>query len=543
MGLIVLGMFVFQGCSNKLSGTINPQKAPTISWADVSSDTSFNSNPSLRWFSTDQDGLVIDYQYCVLLASTVDSLGGADGLALNFPADRQWSIVHKDSATIQLYASPDTSVYISQYVFLRAMDDDSLFSDIIFRRMSRNNHAPTCYLILPAGAQWCLPETTSSWKGTRIAWVGKDSIDIKGLQPDFSWNVRIYGPFADSIGHYSDTLDAYLYLHLVNSQTHDPWVMSKQFYFRNLQTGYYVVYATCRDDAFVSAVPALGYLRIYEPTWVRHPEETKPILIAKHNWYTSSSFTANELRVVYQDSVNEFYLNMIEDAGYGPDQYDIRNYTVGNSELAVPIADLYNHEMVILLEDDINRPLIESSGQEQESAYGKYLAVGGKVWIIGRRSFDPTSGGGRADFGLTGGHSIAYNYFNLNAIYSHQLGSGTYSQAEFTGATSLITGFPDMNVDSMRVRQCDWVEGPTPHYFALGLPGVDYLLRRPGSETIYLFVSLTPDTSDFHNFPVAIRYDAGSYKTSYFCFPLYFMQYDQAVQVTQQMLTWFFHED
>jgi hypothetical protein len=437
------------------------------------------------------------------------------------------------------------------------MDDDSLFSPIIYKYLRRNNHAPTCYLIMPfqdsngngsydigepPDPQWCLPETTSSWKGIRVAWIGKDSIDVTGLQPDFEWNIRIYGPFTDSTGHSADTLGSYRTW--VSGLTGEPWILAKQLYLTNLQTGWYLVYATCRDDAFVPATPAMGFLRIFEPTWIRHPELTKPILVAKHNWYTTINFTANELRIVYQDSVNEFYNNMLLDAGYTPDQFDVANYTVGNTELAVPIADLYNHEMVILLDTDINRPLNESAGHEQESAYSKYLAVGGKLWIIGRRSFDPTSGGeGRSDFPATGIHSIAYNYFNLNAVYTHALGTGTYSQAEFAGASPLIDGFPDVTLDSMRVRQCNWVEGNTPHYFALGLPGVDYILRRPSSETIYLFDSLYPDTSNFHNFPVAVRYNPGTFKTAYFCFPLYFVQYDQAVQVTRTMLDWFFQEN
>jgi hypothetical protein len=556
IGIILSGIFVFQGCPNKIDGNENPQVAPSIYWADVTIDTSYNANPNLRWFSTDQDGLVIDYQYAVILASTVDSIGGPQAVINNFPVDLTWTIVHKDSSTIQLYASPDTSIYVPQYVFLRAMDDDSLYSPVIYKYMRRNNHPPTCYVILPyqdangngrydqgepAAAQWCLPETTTSWKGIRVAWIGKDSIDIPGLQPDFQWNVRLYGPFADSAS--CDTLMEHIYTEFINPLTGTNWIPDKQKYLRDLETGWYMISVRNRDDAFVSSVPAIGRLVIYEPTWIRHPEQTKPILIADHNWYTVSLYTANELKTVYRDSVNQYYLQMMADAGYGPDQYDYRTYTVGNQELQVPIADLYNHSMVIVFDTDINRPLKDDRGQEQESMYANYLAVGGKVWIIGRRTFDPTSGGGRTDFGLTGQHSIAFNYFKLSAAVFHPLGIGTYDQAEFAGAASINPLFPDVTLDSMRVRQTNWVENGVPHNFALGLPGVDFLITRPGSETIYLFNSLYPDTSSFQNFPVAVRYNQGSYKTSYFCFPLYFIQYDQAVAITRTMLDWFFQED
>ena len=179
------------------------------------------------------------------------------------------------------------------------MDDDSLFSPIIYRSLARNNHAPTCYLIVPwkdivqpdgrrndgepIDPQWCLPETTTTWKGIRVAWVGKDSIDIKGIQPDFDWNFRVYWPFADSAS--TDTLPEHEFGRLVDPLTGSDWVRNKQFYLIGLHSGWYVVYARNRDDAYVPSVPAIDYLRVYEPTWVSGTEPTKPILVANHNYY------------------------------------------------------------------------------------------------------------------------------------------------------------------------------------------------------------------------------------------------------------------
>jgi hypothetical protein len=553
IGLIFVSMFVFQGCQNKLEGIENQQVAPSIYWADVTIDTSYSANPNLRWFSTDQDGLVIDYQYCVILASTVDSLGGAEALLTNFPTDRTWSIIHKDSSTIQLYASPDTSVYVPQYVFLRAMDDDSLFSSIIYKYVRRNNHAPTCYLILPTSAQWCLPETTTAWKGIRAAWVGKDSVDITGLQPDFQWNIRIYGPFVSQPA-LSDTLGTY------SQPGGADWILKKELKLQGLVTGYYLVYATCRDDAFVSAIPARGVLQVFEPTWIRHPEQTKDILLADHGKYPPTQgpsffpYTSNDLMSVYRDSVNMFYRNLIEAAGITPDQYDTVTYTrTDNFELPVQKSMLYNHRLVIINDIDITSPLANSNLHEQEGPYSEYLAVGGMIWIVGRRSFDSAIPG-RQEFGLTGDHSIAFSYFNINAIFSPPLTN--LFQAEFIGASSLVAGFPDLAVDTMKVRQSNWYQrssdqdpGPDtlyyyiPHLFSNALPGVDFLLRQNNSEALYKYIAVNPDTSSFHNFPVAMRYNPGSYKTAYFSFPLYFIQYDQALQVTTNMLDWFLREN
>ena len=557
VGIILAGLIVFPGCDNKLKGTRNTEVAPSIYWADVTIDTSYSANPNLRWFSTDQDGLVIAYQYSVILASTVDSLGGAQAVADNFPADEQWTVVRKDSATIQLYASQDTSIYVPQYVFLRAMDDDSLFSPIIYKYLRRNNHAPTCYLILPDGAQWCLPETTSAWKGIRVAWVGKDSIDITGLQPDFRWNIRVYGPFtsAPTSGDTTGTFRTW-----VDVSTGEPWVLLKEIRLTNLVTGYYLMYATCRDDAYVPAIPATGILEVYEPTWIRHAELTKPILVADHSKYVNRTqqnpfpYTSNELYSTYRDSVNAFYLSLLHDMGYTDDQIDFVTYTQSNNvENSVPKSDLYNHRLVIVNDMDIAAPLIDQQGHEQQTPYSEYLAVGGDIWVIGRRSFDH-SWAGRQDFPASGENSIAYKYFNLNAIFSPTLTN--LHQAEFVGGTSLISGFPDISTDTMKVRQITWAlrsgdqdPGPdtlynyTVYEFDRGLPGVDFIMRRPNSETIYTYDAIYPDTSAFQNFPVAVRYNQGSYKTSYFCFPLYFIHYDQAVTITRNMLDWFFQEN
>jgi len=370
-GLILIGMFALQGCSNKLKGTENPNQAPSIYWADVTIDSAYSSNPNLRWFSTDQDGLVIDYDYCVMLQATVDSLGGPAAIASSFPTDRQWSITHSDSSTIQLYASSDTSVYVPQYVFLRAMDDDSSYSTIIYKYLSRNNHAPTCYLILPTGAQWCLPETTTAWKGIRVAWVGKDSIDITGLQPDFQWNIRVYGPFETAPNQW-DTLGSYR--QWSNTLTGEPWIQKKELYLTNLVTGFYLMYATCRDDAFVSAIPATGVIEAYEPTWIRHPELTKPILFANHSVfaYPGQPLPRGDVRQAYADSVKQFYINLVQDAGYTSEDYDWVAYAVRDSahpisvyDLDVPKTDLYNHQLVIILNLDQWNPISAS----QQKAY------------------------------------------------------------------------------------------------------------------------------------------------------------------------------
>ncbi len=607
--LAVLALSILAGCGAKdYKGPIKEKVAPQIFWAAIGVSPTHNQNPSLRWYSTDPDGQILDYQFCVLLTTTVDSLGGPEAVAQSQPPSMTWSIVHEDSATIPLYASSDTSVYLEQYVFLKAMDDDSLFSPVIYRSLARNNHAPTCYLIVPwkdlvpngrrdpsepIDPQWCLPETTLTWKGIRVAWVGKDSLDIKGIQPDFDWNIRLYGPFADQSA--ADTLPEHLYHEYTNPTTGSIWIKDKQKYIINLETGMYIVYARNRDDAFVSSVPAVDYLQVYEPTWIRHPEQTKPILLANHNWYSLIYFSLGDLKRVYKDSVENFYRSLFDAAGYPAGQYDWVDYTVVNTENEVRKSDLYSHEMVVILDTDMDREL--SGAQELE--YGKYLDVGGKIWIIGRKSF-VSGGGGRIEFGAASSdHPLAYRYFDFSAIWTPPVSN--YMQAEFVGASSLVPGLPDLQIDTAHVNQGTWyrlqsspdsmfydgsrylpqdnvhhVQDSVHYHYTTGndtsffagviirtsppidtiscytyhiylttpaLNGIDYVMRLNNSETIYKYHAADPDTSAFHNFPVATRFDSGTFKTAYFTFPLYFIQRDQAVAVTQAMLDWFLNEE
>ncbi len=549
-------MLIYAGCSDKsLGGKLKINTPPTIEWASVGNDSLNHVNPVLHWFTRDQDGVVLDRLYTVLLQSTVDSLGGVDAVLANFPPST-WTIVHSDSASIPLAASEDTSVYIPQYVFVKAMDDDSLFSNIIYKAMARNNHRPTCYVVVPTvkvgsrdvpDPQWCLPETTSTFKGIRVAWVGKDSIDIPGIQPDFYWNIRLYGPFPDSAS--ADTVGPYRQFY--NSSDSSVWIRAKEMYLTDLETGWYRLYAQNRDDAFTPSIPALGKLSIYEPTWIRHPELTKQILIANHSLFMTDTstygFTQGELRVRSRDSVVAFYTQMVQtylqQAGYPTDSYDWVDYKIGRRDYQVPKSDLYNHKLVLVLDTDYTSALSDGINQEQETPYARYMDVGGMVWVVGRRSFDTRAG--RIDFGVTGDHNIAYNYFNLSGAFSQSLTN--YAQAEFAGAASLVAGFPNIEVDTMKVAQCNWAYITRPpnvdtliFNYSHGLIGVDYLMRRDNSETIYKYIAINPDTSAFHNFPVAVRYDKGTYKTSYFAFPLYFIQRDQAMEVGMRMLEWFF---
>jgi hypothetical protein len=527
LGASVAALVVFQGCDPyKLEGTRVGNNAPTMQWADVPQDSmAHSSNPTLQWYGTDNDGQVMDYQFVVLLKETVDSYGGPAEMAADFPSEIEWtSLGTVTSAVIPLFASEDTAEFVEQYVFMRCMDDNEppAFSGIIYLFLSRNNHPPTCTVVVPEDPQWCLPDTNEFWQGIPVSWEGKDSLDYEGIQPDFIWHARIYGPFADSM--VADTLPQNLYGVFIDPETGADTITVTQVMLTNLPTGWYIFYVKNFDDAFVASIPALGFFEVYEPNWIHHPAETKDILIINHSTFAPAP---GNLGSVWQDSVRIFYENILADAGFTEEQWE------WTDDRNPPKSLLYNFRMVIVDDLDWNQNM---NASEDELAL--YMNVGGKVWITGRFSFSNVPNQtGRVDYGPTDeNHPIAYTYMGLSAAF---FPPAILDFAEFEGARPFdqSMGLPDLHVDTLYIQAL--AGGP----FDYALPRVEYLLRRAEAQTLYVFNSIDPsEPGSFEGFPVAVRFDSGVFKTSYFSFPIFFIQYDQASQIANQMLTWFLED-
>jgi hypothetical protein len=72
---------------------------------------------------------------------------------------------------------------------------------------------------------------------------------------------------------------------------------------------------------------------------------------------------------------------------------------------------------------------------------------------------------------------------------------------------------------------------------------VEFLITAPGTQSLYKFEAINPSSpGTYHDFPVAIRRETGTLKSSYFSFPLYMMKYDEAAQIVDVMLDWFLTE-
>ena len=256
---------------------------PWISWAITPSDSVVHSfNPTLHWFGNDQDGQINDIIFGVFEGNYMDSVSRETNLAI--PDTLTWvSVGNVTSAVIPLFASPDSSDTVGQYVVMRAIDDAGDSSAIINRYLFRTNHRPTCIITVPDEPQWSLPQITETWPGIPVSWEGGDSLDYTGAQPDFLWEVFIFGPYADSASAHNDTVNfdpstAPLY-GAVSDDDDDPLrVDFTAVSFYNMVTGFYVIYVRNYDDANVPSSPALGIIEVYEPHWIRNPDEAKATL-------------------------------------------------------------------------------------------------------------------------------------------------------------------------------------------------------------------------------------------------------------------------
>lgn len=536
---VISGIAILAGCpSSELGGVRTANVPPWVKWSNTPQDLQQHSaNPELFWFGSDEDGQIIGYEYVVLLEEDVDAQGGIDQIVSDFPESIEWnSLGEATEAVIPLFASEDTSEYVDQYVFLRCVDDKDTYSEIISLFLSRNNHPPTCIVTVPLGPRWCLPDTNEFWDGIDVSWEGKDSLDYESIQPDFLWHVRLYGPFAIE-PDLTDTLMQNFYDVLLDEETGLDTVTFTSFSLTNLQTGWYILYVKNFDDAHVASIPALGIFEVYEPKWIRQPEEAKDILIVDQNRFRPFF---GELPRSWEDSVEIFFENLMADAGYDDSQWEWAG--VSNP----PISTLYQYRLVIITDVDFTGKV---SGAHQRGFTG-YLDVGGKLWIIGRETFAITSNTvGLVSYGLNDPDDpLPYTYMGFSAAMfppgEDSTEDGWGHTSEFSGAQPLIAGFPTVDVDTNHTLATtwEWPTDPTRRYEFRTLPRVEYVIRNLDTETIYTFVAVNPDTSRFHGFPVAVRYESSVFKTSYFAFHLFFAHYDNALAVTESMLAWFLDE-
>jgi hypothetical protein len=520
------------------------------------------ANPRIYWYGTDEDGRVDAFEYAVVPTDSlrpqpvglvvvrdasgkvnpqrfVDNQASTDSLDWVELLPGEVDVVN--SAEVFLYADIDTSVAIDQFLFVRAIDNLGLRSDIKFARYSRQNHPPQTYIKLdtietiqpnfnsPAEVRsrkyYSLPQSTATYPGITIGWSGSDSTDFPDEQPAFQYNWVLFGPYPDKNSALPDSTKIV--------RTNDnlatarlEWTDQDRNTFFNLRSGWYVFWIRARDDAFVSdPTPAIARFQVVEPSF------DKPFLLMDAtNWTNGSllnagsylfreprtdSLTLDTLRALYESlfsnqgytfskSNDTWYRQMVKGEFDPPD----------DAYRALPDRDrLARYKALIVYDEDMQITLDrDNTIKEFTSVLGEYLNVGGRIVLIGRNLFASSVTGWApngppqeatltaADFGFTY-FGVTRMYFPGDLFYAQNALTDT---ADFQNVISLDPRFPVVSTDTiltLKLSQLpvqalpdrnndgiqDWRWIPDVNWI-----GID---RTRGVTGFYQFNSVYPNTS------------------------------------------------
>ena len=577
-GLAMVGLLVgvmLVGCSNKIKGTERKNSPPSISFANVPPEsTTFSATPQVYWNATDIDGYITKYQYAVIISSKIDSLWGSvdsassilegippsmwlDSLRRLDPLVASISAKETESSIVkvQLFSGQSETDSIRQYLFVRAVDDDSAISNVIHRMFSRYNHKPKTHINYTSFysdgkviAQYSLPETTYTWKGIKIAWEGSDSDDYKGAQPNFLYKWELYGPFADTNIQLDTTVlkasgrlvdvslnesdstrfieDKNLLLPRNNKALVNYPNIVPNYQYPDSGYGWYLFVIWTMDDAFALSSSLDTTTNPYGHLWLKaiHPQfsyqDVKKILVLDFTQYQlGCEQYLDSVRNFYNRAFNNLVSSDICDNFVFADSSKVGLYLSGDS--------LSRYNLLVYLSE--GRPRNFSS---ELPYFSGYLNIGGKVWAIGN---------GAGIFGIdvsdnkyldfTQSYDFPLNYFGLigmyNAVWSSLPGG---QNEEFIGARTDNLNLPySLKMDSVKVAN-QLKNTPTYTIKAPRVPFVGYTVLG-SAERICTFISADSTTSFLHLKPCGSVYDGpldlyGNpiFKTAHMSFPLHLMQ-------------------
>jgi hypothetical protein len=603
-------------CGELEKGSFPTNAPPQVYLVNVPvEDASFSINPRVYWWGTDADGQIVEYQYLVIPESK-DSLGKIEDLGLikkdasglvdslfvksieeiphtqwvdsliakqlNIPRDSLMAVIDtQTSPNIMMFADLDTVKYVSQYFFVRGVDNDGSVSKIwkpgmkgghTFRRLARNNHPPNTHIdtidFVKTRIYYSLPETTETWKGMKIEWEGSDSSDYPTKQPDFFYQWELFGPFADTLG--IDPMSANpgaIVDSSWDSVANTRWIPKTSRTFVNLKNydeenggsyGWYLFRVKSRDDAFVEdGTPDYVFIQIVHPLITFWPDNQRTVLAVDASKYGRAKSFGAPQKEEGRTEVLFIYENLLSSiAGEVGMTYDIwfDSLTSAVSEHTPPSElVLSKYKLVIVLNHGPSSG-IEGTGEDLGYIkYKEYLDVGGNVWFVGMNNFKAsekgwhsTSSGDKFSsfYNRFLRANLARNYFGLDKIYYPKWDSGDRND-EFIGAKPFLEttlNLPYLESDSAKVDTLlGWIRIPDfiVEPLANAVPYVGTIVISVGTERLYDFVSLTGMHSELNGKPCASRFVGTGFKTAEFCFPLYIVDEDGAMELMKIMINWF----
>jgi len=630
--ILVLGTaLILWGCGKlENKGTRPENQIPIVYLGNVPPENSeFSINPRIYWYGMDPDGYITRYQYAVIPESVKDSAGNIKNLGLipktsdgwvdslfvkaleSVPAD-DWvdtliakhlegngffhfipsdsMVVVDDSVTeqnVRMFAELDPQKFVSQYIFIRGVDNSKGISKIwnpegkggnTFRRFSRNNHAPNTHIKTDKFDKrivyYSLPETTQTWKGIEILWEGSDSLDYPRKQPDFMYKWELLGPFADTA-----SIDSFMVPSPVVDSSYDSlldtrWTGKKSKVFKNLEnynepegiSGWYLFRVRSKDDAeAVDETPAYTFFQVVHP-YFSYTKKRRVLLVDAARYKDKDTYAIvvpfETARKYYQDILNELSGEMGFDYDFWVDPY----HTPFEMHLPPNEHTLSLYDLVIVMhygarEEGLSSTAatIPTGGAAPSDSgyiqYKRYLDVGGEVWLIGANNFglgatahpgfhvmdprDRTSEFSQRTLIL----DLGRYYFGIYGVFYPCWLSDTLTQnEEFIAADPYApgSGFPRLEVDPLLTATSIWTNpGFTPKHKE-AVPLVNYEVLGPKTERLYTFISYKGGLSEMNGRPCASRFIGPTYRTAEFCFPLFAINKEKSKEVFRLMLNWFF---
>ncbi|MCK4384804.1 MAG: T9SS type A sorting domain-containing protein [candidate division Zixibacteria bacterium] len=234
----------------------------------------------------------------------------------------------------------------------------------------------------------------------------------------------------------------------------------------------------------------------------------------------------------YGDSVDSFYNRALQSYEFAFIHHD----SCHGSTDRVSLPELSPYEVCILHCEEL-LPFCHLFDDSCETILKHYLRAGGKLIIEGREALFIGLGirGARGwhDLGPHWWCDFAYNWLRMDSAYFSCFAPPYPERNEFVGARSEVPEYPDLDVDTSRVNSSI---DPAEMQLNGKLPGIGCVIPQDWQETIYTFNSAYSDYSPLQGMPVAIRHLGADHQVIFFCFPLYFIQEDQATQLLHQAL-------
>ncbi|MGB5137459.1 MAG: hypothetical protein WBP29_02900, partial [Candidatus Zixiibacteriota bacterium] len=484
----------------------------------------------------------------------------------------------------------DPADTIVQFFFVRAIDNDSIHSEVAYSVYSRSNNPPnTEILTIPDRTGYFdVPVLNSTYFGIPFEWKGTDKIDFPNDadQPVFEFYYQVFGPYTSSDlefdrfgrlveGFEIDTLDiSKLVLSSRDTTRGGVWVKSTGATFYNLwrnasfvdttRENYFVAKVTARDDA-TTPDPTPDYVAfravyprfekdilIYAPALCRENVASGNVPCTRNNiWFGEYGIT----------DLQAYYKRIVAAAGYP-------NATFTEDWLnKITIA---KHKLVIMFGDGEGVLITDTVFSNAFKVLTDYMRLGGNVWAWAPAPFGKLAGPSASNEGLIsfGPSSLPLVYFSVIGEY-HPGWIKSYlakaqadpasdtipvSNEQFAGGLALGgTGLNDFQIDLEKVqgtylfdREADSTSLRYVQFRAA--PSTSYFVRDVLSQPLFLYSSVfdsgIPDSiktwiQPLQGSVIAIRTDRGLFKSATFGFSAWSMREEDAIDLTTKMIDWF----